>query len=226
MLFRSPFPSTSDKVAYTSRKLTGKAYALSTNSDIYENDLKTKTTRNLTQGMMGYDTNPQYSPDGKSIAWQSMERDGYEADQNRLFVMDLKTGSKRFVSKAFESNVDAFQWNKDSKSIYFTGVWHAEEHIYNVNLKTEKVKQITTGQYDYDGVSLFGKQLISKRHSMSSGDEIYVINPANGATKQLTFENKHIYDQVEMGRVEERWIKTTDGKDMDYGNPCNDWDNQ
>lgn len=206
--------TTSDKVAYTSRKLTGKAYALSTNSDIYEYDLKTKTTRNLTQGMMGYDTNPQYSPDGKSIAWQSMERDGYEADQNRLFVMDLKTGSKRFVSKAFESNVDAFQWNKDSKSIYFTGVWHAEEHIYNVNLKTEKVKQITTGQYDYDGVSLFGKQLISKRHSMSSGDEIYAINPVSGATKQLTFENKHIYDQVEMGRVEERWIKTTDGKDM------------
>lgn len=206
--------TSSDKVAYTSRKLTGKAYALSTNSDIYEYDLKTKITRNLTQGMMGYDTNPQYSPDGKSIAWQSMERDGYEADQNRLFVMDLKTGSKRFVSKAFESNVDAFQWNKDSKSIYFTGVWHAEEHIYNVNLKTEKVKQITTGQYDYDGVSLFGKQLISKRHSMSSGDEIYAINPANGATKQLTFENKHIYDQVEMGRVEERWIKTTDGKDM------------
>lgn len=205
---------TSDKVAYTSRKLTGKAYALSTNSDIYEYDLKTKTTRNLTQGMMGYDTNPQYSPDGKSIAWQSMERDGYEADQNRLFVMDLKTGSKRFVSKAFESNVDAFQWNKDSKSIYFTGVWHAEVHIYNVNLKTEKVKQITTGQYDYDGVSLLGKQLIAKRHSMSCGDEIYTINPANGATKQLTFENKHIYDQIEMGRIEERWIKTTDGKDM------------
>ncbi len=206
--------TTSDKIAYTSRKLTGRAYALSTNSDIYEYDLKTKTTRNLTQGMMGYDTNPQYSPDGKSIAWQSMERDGYEADQNRLFVMDLKAGTKRFISKAFESNVDAFQWNKDSKSIYFTGVWHAKEHIYNVNLKTEKVKQITTGQYDYDGVSLFGNQLIAKRHSMSSGDEIYAINPANGATKQLTFENKHIYDQVEMGRVEERWIKTTDGKDM------------
>jgi dipeptidyl aminopeptidase/acylaminoacyl peptidase len=206
--------TTSDKVAYTSRKLTGKAYALSTNSDIYEYDLKTQTTRNLTQGMMGYDTNPQYSPDGKSIAWQSMERDGYEADQNRLFVMDLKTGAKRFVSKAFDSNVDAFQWNKDSKSIYFTGVWHGETHIYNVNLKGDKVRQITTGVYDFDGVSLFGKNLLTKRHSMSSGDEIFAINPANGAMTQLTFENKHIYDQVEMGRVEERWMKTTDGKDM------------
>jgi dipeptidyl aminopeptidase/acylaminoacyl peptidase len=206
--------TTSDKVAYTSRKLTGKAYALSTNSDIYEYDLNTKQTRNLTQGMMGYDTNPQYSPDGKYIAWQSMERDGYEADQNRLFIMDLKTGVKRFVSKAFDSNVDVFRWAKDSKKMYFTGVWHAESHIYEVNLKDDKIRQITSGVYDYDGVELFGKNLIAKRHSMSSGDEIFAINPANGKTTQLTFENKHIYDQVEMGRVEQRWITTSDGKQM------------
>ena len=86
--------TTSDKVAYTCRKKTGLAYAISTNSDIYVYDLNTKKTVNITEGMMGYDTNPQYSPDGKSIAWQSMERDGYEADQNRLFVMNLETFCK------------------------------------------------------------------------------------------------------------------------------------
>lgn len=206
--------TTSDKIAYTSRKKVGKAYALSTNSDIYEYDLNTKATRNLTEGMMGYDTNPQYSPDGKSIAWQSMERDGYEADQNRLFVMDLKSGIKRFVSKAFDSNVDAFNWNKDSKSIYFTGVWHGEAHIYNVALKNDKVKQITSGVYDYGEFALLGNKLLAKRHSMSSGDELFVVNPSNGEASQISFENKHIYDQIEMGRVEERWMKTTDGKDM------------
>ena len=126
--------TTSDKVAYTCRKKTGLEYAVSTNSDIYVYDLNTKKTDNITEENKGYDTNPQYSPDGKYIAWQSMERDGYEADLNRLFIMNLETGEKRFVSKAFESNVDAFVWGNDAKTIYFTGVWHGETQIYSLDL--------------------------------------------------------------------------------------------
>ena len=205
--------TTSDKVAYTCRKKTGLAYAISTNSDIYVYDLNTKKTVNITEGMMGYDTNPQYSPDGKSIAWQSMERDGYEADQNRLFVMNLETGEKRFVSKAFDSNVDAFVLSRDAKTIYFTGVWHGETQIYSLDLANDSVRPVTSGMYDYEGVALFGDKLIAKRHSMSMGDEIYAI-ALDGQTTQLTQENKQIYDQIEMGKVEGRWMKTTDSKEM------------
>lgn len=205
--------STSDKVAYTCRKKTGKDYALSTNSDIYIYDLKTKQTKNISEGMMGYDTNPQYSPDGKSIAWLSMEHDGYESDQNRLVVMNLETSEKRFVSKAFDSNVDGFCWSNDAKKIYFTGVWHATSQIYSLNLKDNSVKALTDGVHDYASIALCGKNLIAKRHSMSVADEIYSVDLKGKAT-QLTFENKSIYDQVEMGKVEERWMTTTDGKKM------------
>ena len=205
--------TTSDKVAYTCRKKTGLEYAISTNSDIYVYDLNTKETKNITEENKGYDTNPQYSPDGKYIAWQSMERDGYEADLNRLFIMNLETGEKRFVSKAFESNVDAFVWGADAKTIYFTGVWHGESQIYALNLANDSVKAITSGMYDYEGVALFGDKLIAKRHSMSMGDEIYAV-ALDGLATQLTQENKLIYDQLEMGKVEGRWMKTTDGKQM------------
>ena len=123
----------SENIAYTSRKKVGLEYAISTNSDIYIYNLASKQTTNITKENLGYDTNPQYSPDGKYIAWCSMERDGYEADQNRLFIMDLATGQKRFVSKAFESNVDEFVWSADSKSIYFTGPWHGEVQIYSLS---------------------------------------------------------------------------------------------
>lgn len=205
--------TTSDKIAYTCRKKTGKDYALSTNSDIYEYDLKTKETRNLSEGIMGYDTNPKYSPDGTMIAWQSMERDGYESDQNRLMVMDLSTGVRTFVSKDFDSNVDGFCWSADSKTIYFTGVWHATSQIYAADVQSCQIKKLTEGQHDYAGVGTMGDKLVALRHSMSAADEIFSVS-LDGKATQLSQENKHIYDQLEMGKVEERWMKTTDGKQM------------
>ena len=229
------------EVAYTCRKKTGLEYAISTNSDIYIYDLASKQTRNITEENKGYDTNPQYSPDGKYIAWQSMERDGYEADWNRLFIMDRATGEKQFVSQQFPSNVDAFLWNNDSKSIYFLGVWHGETHIYNIDLTNgNQLRSVTNGVYDYGSMALCGNKLITTRHSMSEADEIYAIEGLDSKplpaciirpdvctacssdapeeplfpVKQLTHENQHIYDQLDMGRVEGRWMKTTDGKQM------------
>ena len=208
------------QIAYTCRKKTGLEYAISTNSDIFIYDLATKQTKNICPEIMGYDTNPQYSPDGQYIAWQSMEHDGYESDQNRLFVMNLQTGEKRFVSKAFESNVDEFIWNNNSKGFYFTGVWHGQTHIYNIDIANgDKLTKLTEGDYDFGTLALCGDKLLTKRHSMMMGDEIYQLDKvrpgeAFAEVKQMTFENQAIYDQVEMGKVEGRWVKTTDNKDM------------
>jgi dipeptidyl aminopeptidase/acylaminoacyl peptidase len=203
----------SKSIAYTCRKKTGLEYSVSTNSDIYIYNVESGDTRNITEDNGGYDTNPQYSPDGKYIAWQSMEHDGYESDQNRLMVMDLATGDKCFVSEAFESNVESFVWSADSKAIYFNGPWHGEIQLYAVDIETRELKQLTSGMYDYDTPQLMGDKLIAKRHSMSMGDEIYAIG-TDGTTAQLTEVNKSIYDQIEMGEVKERWITTTDGKQM------------
>ena len=208
------------EVAYTCRKKTGLEYAISTNSDIYIYDLASKQTRNITEENKGYDTNPQYSPDGRYIAWQSMERDGYEADWNRLFIMDRQTGEKKFLSQAYPSNVDSFVWNNDSQGIYFLGVWHGEEQIYYIALdQPEQVVQLTEGMHDYGSIALCGDKLMTTRHSMSMADEIYAVDKTRqGETfaqaTQLTTENQHIYDQLDMGRVEGRWMKTTDGKQM------------
>ena len=210
----------SKEVAYTCRKKTGLDYAVSTNSDIYIYDLADKQTRNITEGNMGYDTNPQYSPDGRYIAWQSMEHDGYESDWNRLFILDRQTGEKKFLSKAYPSNVDSFVWNNDSQWLYFLGVWHGEEQIYYIALdQPEQVVQLTEGMHDYGSIALCGDKLMTTRHSMSMADEIYAVDKtrqgeAFAQAVQLTHENQHIYDQLDMGRVEGRWMTTTDGKQM------------
>ena len=202
-------------IAYTCRKKTGLEYAISTNSDIYlyqvERPLRSKTKderqdTNITEENKGYDTNPSYSPDGKYIAWQSMERDGYESDENRLMVMEVATGKKIFLSKELDSNVDEYYW-QDNEHIVFSAVWHGCVGLYRVNLNGER-EQLAGGQYDHVPVASADGHFYYLRHSMREANELF----CDG--KQITFENKNIYDQIEMGRVEPRWQKTTDGKDM------------
>ena len=199
------------QIAYTCRKKCGLDYAISTNSDIYLYDLATGTHTNLTEGNMGYDTNPSYSPDGQWIAWQSMERDGYESDENRLMIQHLQTGERRFLTQGMETNVDSYYW-KDNNSLVFSAVWHATAMIYEVNLQGERTC-LTTGQYDYVPGGNIGDTYYCLRHSMREANEIFAFE-AKGEVRQLTHENENIYSQIEMGTVVPRWQKTTDGKQM------------
>ena len=210
----------SKQIAYTCRKKTGLEYSVSTDSDIYLYNTETGETRNLckedaTDKNLGYDTNPKFSPDGKSIAWQSMERDGYESDRNRLCVMDLKSGEKTYVTEAFQSGVDDYCWAPDGKTLYFVGVWHATSMVHSTNLKGE-VKQLTDGMYDYTSVAMLNnKQLLTKRHSLSEADELFTVDlKKKNAVTRITKENDQIFSQLQMGKVEARWTKTVDGKDI------------
>lgn len=210
----------SKQIAYTCRKKTGKEYSVSTDSDIYLYDTESGQTRNLckedaTDKNMGYDTNPKFSPDGQRIAWQSMERDGYESDRNRLCVMDLKSGKKTYVTETFQSGVDDYCWASDGKSLYFTGVWHATSMIHSTNLKGE-VKQLTDGMYDYASVAVLNdKLLLTKRHSLSEADELFTVSlKKKPEVVRITKENDHIFSRLNLGKVEPRWTKTVDGKDM------------
>jgi dipeptidyl aminopeptidase/acylaminoacyl peptidase len=201
-------------VAYTCRKKTGKEYALSTNSDIYFYNLETKKTENKTQGMMGYDQNPVFSPDGKWLTWESMEREGNESDKNRLFVINLETGEKTDLSSGFDQNSNALTWSADSKSIYFVSCWHALTQIYRAEIVGKNITQITKGVHDYVFVAEAKDKLIGVKHSMSKPDEIYAVDPQTGVETELSFQNKNLLAQLEMGKVEERWVTTTDNKQM------------
>ncbi len=206
--------SDSKSIAYTCKKLTGKAATLSTNSDIYVFNLESGNTENITEGMMGFDVAPLYSPDGKYVAWESMEREGYESDQNRLYIMNLETGEKTYATKDFDQNAGSLLWSTDSKNIYFTSDWHGTFQIYSYNLKKGKIEKLTEGMHDYRSVAQAGKKFIATRNSMSMPTELYVVNIADGQAEQLTFTNKDLLDQITMGKVEERWMMTNDGKEM------------
>ena len=179
---------------------------------------QTVNTGDLKDQNVGYDQNPKFSPDGRYVAWLSMERDGYEADRNRLCVFDLQEWTKTYVTESFDSNVDDFCWAPDSRTIYYIGVWHGTENLYRTNLQGE-VKQLTNDWADFGSLQMLNEtQLLAERHSYLAPADLYVVTPgdsiADTKTEQITQENKEILDQLAKPSVEQRWVKTTDGKEM------------
>ena len=237
----------SKTIAYTCRKKKGVDYAVSTDSDIYLYNIGTRETKNLCkpegyvapkvdpshtmatqtvnsqQANNGYDQNPQFSPDGRYIAWQSMARDGYEADLNRLCVYSLADGSKRYVN--WKSDVDAFCWapatGKKEKStdaeFYFISVWHGCANMYSASKKGE-ITQLTETWDDWTSLQMAnnGQQILATRQSLSTPTEIFIVTPPTKKqgtkTVQISVENKHILDQLTFGKVQQYWVPTTDGK--------------
>lgn len=201
-------------LVYTCKKKVGMEYAVSTNSDLYFYKIESGETVNFTSGMMGYDQNPVFSPDGKYIAWESMERDGYEADKNRLFVANLETGEKRDYTEKFDQNAAGLTWSADGKSVYFISNIHATEEIHRLDLADGSIVRLTNGIHDYHSVAIADDKLVAEKVSMSQPAELYVVDPVTGADEALTTINKGILDQLTFGKVEERWLTTTDGKQM------------
>ena len=202
----------SKSIIYVSRKKTGVDYAVSTNSDLYLYSLEDKTTRNLTEGMMGYDTAPAYSPDGKYVAWLSMEHDGYESDKNRIFLLDTATGEKRDLTANWDYTADAIAWNPDSRSLYFLAARDGVCPIFNMALDGT-VSVVAQGECDYAALAPVDEEtLITLRHSMLAPNEVCAVK--GGEVKQISNVNTELLASLKMPRVERNMVPTTDGKEM------------
>ena len=175
---------------------------------------------------VGYDQNPSFSPDGRYVAWLSMQRDGYESDRQRLCVCDLQSGELRYVTETFDSSVDAFVWAADSRTLYFIGVWHATENLYRTDLDGN-VAQLTDLQADWGSLKMIPSQtsdidsgrLLMERHDYFHPADLYAVTVLSNSIAeitQLTNENAHILAQLAPGSSEPRWCTTTDGRQLHY----------
>lgn len=200
---------------YSCRKVeTGREYAYSTNTDIYLYNIEEKSHKNLTEGMLGYDTNPLFSPDGTHFAWISMERAGFEADKQRLFIMDLESGEKRELTANYKYNAGSPAWDKSGKGLYFNSCVNALTGIYHVGIKSGVITKVAEDQVDFGAVTVGEEQLIATYNSISMPTEIATISPESGEFTNISKENEHLLSQIEMGEVEARWITTVDNKKM------------
>jgi len=200
-------------IAYTSKRMTGMSDAKSTNTDIYLHEVATAKEVNISEGNRGFDKYPVFSPDGSKISFQSMERDGYEADLDRLFVYNIKEGKRSWVTKGFIFDAEGATWG-DENTIYFTSAYLGTGQIFKTNLTTSSVTKITEGIHDLGPINLKSGVLVSGLVSMSMAPELSAVSTSTGEVKQTSFINKSIYESIKMGKVEERIIKTKDKKDL------------
>ena len=206
----------SSQLLYVTKPLSGKAYATSTNTDIFAYDLASGSVKNLTESNKGYDVNPKFSPDGNFLTWQSMERDGYEADKNEVKIMDWKSGKTTNLTKDWDESVTgSVFWSQDSKMIYFNTAFRGTTQLFSLNPKTSKIAQITKG--DFDVTDIFADQknsLLVTRTDMNHSADLFSVDLKNGAMKQVTEVNKENYSKITPSKTELKMVKTTDGKEM------------
>jgi dipeptidyl aminopeptidase/acylaminoacyl peptidase len=209
---------TSKSIVYVSKKLTGTQYAISTNTDLYEYNIETKTTKNLTEANKGYDTNPAFSPNGQ-LTWLQMKRDGYEADKNDIIVR-IKDNYDLNLTAAWDGSVDSFQWSADGKKIYFTAAVNGTKQLFEVNYPgltkiAVRVTQITDGDFDVTGlVGFSGENAILTRTDMNHAAEIFSYNTKKKTWTQLSNTNQETYSKLSLPKYERRYVTTTDGKKM------------
>lgn len=208
------FSANGDKIIYSCKKKIGKEFALSTNSELYEYTISTKETKNLTSGFMGYDNHPVITKSGKNLAWLSMARDGYEADKNDIIFRDLATGKDRNLTAKHDITVDQFIVSPDEKTIYFISPVKGTSQIFSLDIKTENIKQLTTGQFDFVSLEYAPNQIIAGRQSMIAPTDLYAVDLKTNKIKQLTAVNEEVLSKLTLPTVKEEWIKTSDGKDM------------
>ena len=201
-------------VVYVTKKKYGKDYAVSTNTDIYQYNVETGITKNLSQGMMGYDINPAYSKQG-NLAWLSMKRDGFESDKQDLIVM-INNTRFNLTSNRDDLHIDGFKWSEDGNHIYFWAPVKATEQLFETDInEVPHIRAITNGEFQVsDIIGDVGNALIALRVDMNHAAEVYSIDKATGEMKQLSHVNDNLYNTIGMSKVERRFIKTTDNKQM------------
>jgi dipeptidyl aminopeptidase/acylaminoacyl peptidase len=206
------YSNDSKKIIYTSKKLQGKDFALSTNSELYEYDLQSGATKNLTLGNKGYDMNPAFSSKG-TLAWQSMPRDGFESDKNHLKIM-ATDGEIVDLTKELDITVGSFCWHPSGDLIYFIAPKNGTEQLFELNVISGKTRQLTSGQFDFVSLSVFGETIYAGRQSMVEPTELFSYTIKKNKLAQLTNANTELIKTLKMPKAEERWVETTDGKKM------------
>ena len=205
----------SKHVVYVSKKSFGTAYAISTNTDLYEYDITSGSTKNLTANNKGYDLSPAYNSKGL-LAYLSMQREGYEADKQDLILWNGQT-KINLTKQRDDIHVESFKWSDDGNSIFFIAPQKGMVHLFQVTLSGTnlKITQLTKGEFEVNGiVGQVGNTLYISKVDFNHASEIFKLDLNNGNITQVTHVNDGKYQSIAKVTTSYKMVTTTDGKQM------------
>ena len=187
--------------------------ASSTNSDLWLVPVSgSGQQRNITESNPAYDGSPQYSPDGRYIAYRLQKQPGYESDLFRLALYDRTAGSSRVLTESFRNWVEEFHWSADSKSIYFSAPVEGDEPIFQLSLDTGSVRRVLVDKAIAEyAVSKDGRRIIYVRSSVSEPREIFTANLDDRTPRRISHFNDAVLDEVDLPPAERMWFTGAGG---------------
>ncbi|MEZ6092956.1 MAG: S9 family peptidase [Pirellulaceae bacterium] len=192
-------------------------WAQSTDSALYAKKIGSdESAKLLTPDMPGYDNDPNYSPDGKWVLFHSMERPGFEADRNRVMLINRETGAVTEITKGLDQPAHGTQWSPDGKKVYFTSEMKGTQQIYEMTLDTAELRPVSSGRFDWDLIAVFpdGKSALVGRQNMLRPTELFQMSLLDGSVVALSHINDEIYATLELPVIEERMVEASDGKQI------------
>ncbi|MGI9469986.1 MAG: S9 family peptidase [Rubripirellula sp.] len=190
--------------------------AESTDSGIYLVSTEGGPLKNITPGMPGYDMNPVYSPDGRAIAFHSMERPGFESDRNRIMIYDRSSGELSEVTVGLDRTTHGATWSEDSKSLYFDSETRGTTQVFRIGVDDRQLQQMSSGRFNFSVVGTIPgtSQLLLRQQSMLRPTELAVVDTETKDLATISDVNGEIYASLELPKVEERYFTATDGKQI------------
>jgi dipeptidyl aminopeptidase/acylaminoacyl peptidase len=185
-----------------------------TNKDVFVVSSEGGAPKDITEENKAYDGTPQFSPDGKYIAYRTQKIPAYESDLFRLALYNRETGEKTLLTgkENFDNWTDDFKWAPDSKSIYFLGEVEGHVPLYNINIKTKHIEEIIDAKtIDAFDVSPDGKFIVFNRRSINEPVDIWRCTAQGKELRRLTFFNKPVEDSVDIRPAEVIWVNSPTG---------------
>lgn len=195
-------------------------WAQSTNSDIYvvASD-GSSAPKNISGESSGYERNPIYSPDGKYLAYNSMERAGFESDRNRIMIHDTESEESHELTVGLDQNANHPTWMPDSAAILFESQRDGTNQLFKIQIAKQKdsgegCQSISKGRFNWGILGVFpdGKTVLTSRMNMLRPSELHTLSLLEATSQPISDINGDIYEHLELPKVEERYVEASDGE--------------